>query len=67
MILHPEGLTRGSPEKAKVVLILNKGEIEKGLELGTEVDRIIKESKSAGIEKILVTSLIPKPEIMAIL
>jgi probable selenium-dependent hydroxylase accessory protein YqeC len=66
VILHSEGLTRGTPEKAKVVLILNKGEIERGLYVGTELARFIVKAKEKSMVKVLITSLIPTPQIMMI-
>ena len=66
VILHPEGLTRGTPEKAKVVVILNKGEIEKGLDVGAEVARFIVKGKKESIVKVLIISLIPRPKVIRI-
>jgi len=64
VILHPEGLTKGAPEKAEIVVILNKGEIDKGLELGKEVAQLIVGAKKQSIIKVLITSLIPSPKVI---
>ena len=64
VILHPDGITRGTPEKARVVVILNKGELERGLDVGKEVARFIVEAKKESIVKVLITSLIPNPEVI---
>ena len=64
VILHPEGLTKGTPERAEIVIILNKGEIDKGLDLGKEVAQFIVEAKKRSIRKVLITSLIPGPKVM---
>jgi probable selenium-dependent hydroxylase accessory protein YqeC len=63
-ILHPGGLTKGTPEKAQIVVILNKGEIDKGLDLGEEVAQFIADAKKQSIKKVLITSLIPRTEVM---
>jgi len=64
VILHPEGLTRGTPEKAEIVVILNKGEIERGLDRGKEVAQLIVDAKKQPIMKVLITSLVPRPRVM---
>jgi probable selenium-dependent hydroxylase accessory protein YqeC len=66
VILHPEGLRRGTPEKAGVLPILNKGEIERGLDAGKELAQFIVKGKEKSIVKILITSLIPTPKVMMI-
>lgn len=66
IILHPEGITRGTPEKAGIAVILNKGEISKGLAFGKKIaSSIMKENKKA-IVKVLITSFIPFPKVLAI-
>jgi len=64
IVLHPEGLTKGTPRKAKIVLFLNKGEITKSLEFGKEVARLIMKVKNRSIMKILITTLIPVPKVI---
>jgi len=64
VILHPEGLTKGTPEEAEIVVILNKGEIVGGLDQGKEVAQFIADAKKQSIRKVLITSLIPRTEVM---
>ena len=66
VILHPEGLRRGTPKKAGVLPILNKGEIEDGLDAGQELAQFIVKGKEKSIVKILITSLIPTPKVMMV-
>ena len=66
VILHPEGLRRGTPNKAKVLPILNKGEIEGGLEVGIELAQFIAKAKDNQILKVLITSLIPIPQVLRV-
>lgn len=64
IVLHSEGLTKGTPEKAEMVVILNKGEIDEGLDLGKEVAQRIVAAKKQPIVKVLITSLIPSPKVL---
>jgi len=64
VVLHQEGLMKGTPRKAKIVLILNKGEIAKSLKFGKEVARLIMNAKDRSIMKVLITSLIPVPKVI---
>jgi len=66
VILHPEGLRRGTPKKARVLPILNKGEIEGGLEAGIEIAQFIAKAKDNQIVKVLITSLIPIPQVLMV-
>jgi probable selenium-dependent hydroxylase accessory protein YqeC len=66
VILHPEGLTRGTPERTEIGVILNKGEIDKGLDLGKEVSQFIVDAKKQSIRKVLITSLVPGPKVMMV-
>jgi len=66
VILHPEGIRRGTPNKARVLLILNKGEIEGGLEVGIELAQFILKAKDKSIAKVLITSLIPIPQVLMV-
>lgn len=66
VILHPEGLTRRTPEKARIVLILNKGEFERSFDVGMEVARFIVKAKKKSIVKVLITSLIPMPQVLMV-
>lgn len=66
VILHPEGLRRGTPKKAGVLPVLNKGEIEGGLEVGTELAQFIVKAKEKSIMKVLITCLIPTPQVLII-
>ncbi|HQO79103.1 MAG TPA: selenium cofactor biosynthesis protein YqeC [Thermodesulfobacteriota bacterium] len=66
VILHPEGLRRGTPEKARVLPILNKGEIEGGLEVGTRVAQCIVDTKDRSIARVLITRLIPFPRVLKV-
>jgi probable selenium-dependent hydroxylase accessory protein YqeC len=67
VILSPEGLTKGTPQKARIALILNKGDIEGGLEVGKEIAMLIAKAKNKSIVKVLITSLIPTLRVMMIL
>ena len=64
VILHPEGLTRGTPKKARIALILNKGDLERCLDAGMEVARFILKARKKSIVKVLITSLIPTPRVI---
>jgi probable selenium-dependent hydroxylase accessory protein YqeC len=64
VILHPQGLTKGTSQKARIAVILNKSDIDKGLELGKEVAQHILDAEEKSIVKILITSLIPRAEVM---
>ena len=66
VILHPEGLRRGTPNKARMLPILNKGEIEGGLEVGIELAQFIAKAKDNQIVKVLITSLIPIPQVLMV-
>jgi probable selenium-dependent hydroxylase accessory protein YqeC len=66
VILHPEGLRRGTPKEAKVVPILNKGEIEGGVEVAAELAHCIAKAKDKSIVKVLITSLIPFPQVLMV-
>jgi len=66
VILHPEGLRRGTPNKARVLPILNKGEIEGGLEVGIKLAQFIVNAKGNQIVKVLITSLIPTPQVLMV-
>ena len=66
MILHPEGLVRGTPIKARILPILNKGEIEGGLDVGTKLALLILEARRISIVKILITSLKPTPKVLMV-
>ena len=66
IILHPEGLTRGTPEKARIAVILNKGEIVNGLDIGKNLAGFIMKEKKKAIVKVLITSLVPLPKVLAI-
>ena len=67
IILHPEGITRGTPEKAGIVVILNKGEILNGLDIGKKIANSIMKERKKAIFKVLITSFIPFPKVLAIL
>jgi len=66
IILHPEGITRGTPEKAGIAVILNKGEISSGLDIGKKIASSIMKEKKKAIVKVLITSFIPFPKVLAI-
>jgi probable selenium-dependent hydroxylase accessory protein YqeC len=66
VILHPEGLRRGTPKEAKVVPILNKGEIKGGVEVGRELAQWIVKARDKAIARVLITSLIPFPQILMV-
>jgi len=66
VILHPEGLRRGTPERAQILPILNKGEIEGGLEAGTKVAHCIVNANDRSIAKVLITCLIPSPHVLRV-
>jgi len=66
VILHPEGLRRGTPEKAGVIPILNKGEIKGGLGVGTELAQFIVKAKEKSIMRVLITSLLPTPQVLMV-
>jgi probable selenium-dependent hydroxylase accessory protein YqeC len=66
-ILHPDGITRGSPEKARIVLILNKGEFDGCLNAGMEIAQSIMKARKKSIAKVLITSLTPTPRVMMVL
>jgi len=66
VILHPEGLVRGTPIKARILPILNKGEIEGGLDVGTKLALLILEARRISIVKILITSLKPTPKVLMV-
>lgn len=63
-ILHPDGITRGTPEKARIVLILNKGECERYLNAGMEIAQFIMKARKKSIVKVLITSLVPTPRVI---
>jgi len=67
VILHPEGLTKGTPESAQIVLILNKGETERDLDAGVEIARFILKAEKKKIVNVLITSLVPAPQVMEII
>jgi len=46
------------------VVILNKGDIDTGPDLGKEVVQRIVDAKKRSIRKVLITSLIPKTKVM---
>jgi len=64
VILHPEGITKGTPEGVPIMVILNKGEIAGGIDLGKEVVRHIVNANKHSILKVLITSLIPSAKVM---
>ena len=66
IILHPEGITRGTPGKARIAAILNKGEIFNGLYIGKKTANSIMKEKKKAIFKVLITSFIPFPKVLAI-
>jgi len=66
IILHPEGITRGTPEKAGIAVILNKGEISNGLDIGKKIASSVMKEKKKAIVKVLITSFIPFPKVLAI-
>jgi probable selenium-dependent hydroxylase accessory protein YqeC len=65
IILHPEGITRGTPAKASIPVILNKGEIANGLDMGKKIANFIMKEKNKAIVKVLITSFIPFPKVLA--
>lgn len=64
VILHPDGITKGTPEKAPIVVILNKADIAKGLDLGKELAQFLVNAREKLIAKVLITSLLPTPKVM---
>lgn len=66
VILHPEGLTQGTPENAGIVVILNQGEIARDLDAGRELAQFIMKAKNNAIVKVLITSFIPFPQVMMV-
>ncbi|HPD60582.1 MAG TPA: selenium cofactor biosynthesis protein YqeC [Thermodesulfobacteriota bacterium] len=66
IILHPEGITRETPAKADIAVILNKGEISNGLDIGKNLASLIMKEKKKAIVKVLITSLAPLPKVLAI-
>ncbi len=63
VLLHPEGLLRKTPHNARVGIILNKADIPERQEAGERLARIILEQGHGQIKKILITRLIPAPQI----
>jgi probable selenium-dependent hydroxylase accessory protein YqeC len=66
IILHPEGITRGTPEKAGIAVVLNKGEISNGLDIGKKIASFIMKEQKKVIFTVLITSFIPFPKVLAI-
>ena len=66
VIFHPEGLVRSTPKDTGIIIILNQGEIAKGLDAGRELAQFIMQTQNNAIAKVLITSLIPVSQVMMV-
>jgi probable selenium-dependent hydroxylase accessory protein YqeC len=67
VITHPEGLTKGAPKDARIVVFLNKIDVEGGLEAGERIAREILKKKDPRIDRVILGSLRERPSFLRVL
>ena len=67
VITHPEGLTKGGPRKARVVVFLNKVDVKGGQKAGERIAREIFKRKDPRIDRVILGSLRDWPPFLRML
>jgi probable selenium-dependent hydroxylase accessory protein YqeC len=60
---HREGIIKGTPQSARVILFVNKVELDDGLQKGREFARVILDSAGQRIERVVLGHLLSEPVI----
>lgn len=67
LVIHPEGLFKGSPQGARRVIFLNKLDLLKDTERAIQLGQRILREGSPGIERVLLGQLLKDPPVLEIL
>lgn len=64
LLIHPEGIMKGSPRNAREIAFLNKADLPERVESGRKITSIIIASGESTIDRVVIGRLLERPSIL---
>lgn len=66
LMTHPEGLFKGAPDSSRLAVFLNKVDVREGLTKAMAIGRMIFETKTVAIERVVLGQLRNEPPVIRV-